>query len=126
MEQPGVMYKKPPEDDEPREYPEFTYPARRRRQAIAPASIPRFQRSGEPHCTTISRRLDAHPGRRWMGKRMSRTQMRKRAGEWRRQIGVALLQLHLPHLPGDHSTHILAQGRGPFVRVVHFRPAYNS
>src|SRR5260221_641463 len=47
MEQPGVMYKKPPEDDEPREYPEFTYPARRRRQAITPQQPPVCHRTDE-------------------------------------------------------------------------------
>jgi D-alanyl-D-alanine carboxypeptidase len=41
------MYKKPPEDDEPREYPEFTYPARRRRQAITPKPPPVHHRTGE-------------------------------------------------------------------------------
>ena len=30
------MYKKPPEDEEQHEYPEFTYPAQRRRRAVAP------------------------------------------------------------------------------------------
>src|SRR5260370_9415788 len=47
MEQPGVMYKKPPEDDEPHEYPEFTYPARRRRQAITPQQPPVRHSTGE-------------------------------------------------------------------------------
>src|SRR5438132_5832144 len=47
MEQPGVMYKKPPEDDQPHEYPEFTYPARRRRQAITPQQPPVRHRTGE-------------------------------------------------------------------------------
>jgi len=41
------MYKKPPEDDEPREYPEFTYPARRRRQDITPQQPPVRHRTGE-------------------------------------------------------------------------------
>src|SRR5215469_2976985 len=41
------MYKKPPEDDEPREYPEFTYPARRRRQAVTPKPPPLRHHTGE-------------------------------------------------------------------------------
>src|SRR5215472_3269492 len=41
------MYKKPPEDDEPREYPEFTYPARRRRHAVTPKPPPLRARADE-------------------------------------------------------------------------------
>jgi D-alanyl-D-alanine carboxypeptidase len=44
------MYKEPPEDDEPREYPEFTYPVRQHRHAATPQRPP------------MRYRTDEHPG----------------------------------------------------------------
>ncbi len=41
------MYKKPPEDDEPRELPEFTYPVRRRRRTVTPQQTPLRYRTDE-------------------------------------------------------------------------------
>ena len=130
------MYKKPPEDDEPREYPEFTYPARRRRQAITPQQPPVRHRTGEhpevPKVRRASLYYDKSQTQRPSRPALDREKdeqdtdakaSRKMVTPERRPSSPAA---PLPHLPGDHSTHILARGRGLFVRVVHFRPAYNS
>src|SRR6266487_168483 len=49
MEQTGVMYKKPPADDEQREYPEFTYPARRRRRKATTNKQPSIGYHSDEH-----------------------------------------------------------------------------
>jgi len=49
MEQTGAMYKKPPADDEQREYPEFTYPARRRRRKATTNKQPSIGYHSDEH-----------------------------------------------------------------------------
>ncbi len=50
------MYKKPPEDDESREYSEFTYPVRQRRRAPAPQRPPvRYRTDEHPEVPKIRR-----------------------------------------------------------------------
>ena len=50
------MYKKPPEDDESREYSEFTYPVRQRRRAAAPQQPPvRYRTDEHPEVPKIRR-----------------------------------------------------------------------